>query len=68
MIDWGLLSARILGTILSWLHATNLRNQLYAEKEKNEILMTALEDIQRMDDGMVGKHAKRTLELIGRIK
>ena len=65
MIDWGLLISRLFGTILSWLQSTNLRNQLYIEKEKNEIMRTALEDIQRMDsDGRMGWHAKKTIDLI----
>jgi hypothetical protein len=65
MIDWGLLISKLFGTILSWLQSTNLRNQLYIEKEKNEIMRTALEDIQRMDsDGRMGWHAKKTIDLI----
>jgi hypothetical protein len=65
MIDWGLLISKLFGTILSWLQSTNLRNQLYIEKEKNEIMRTALEDIQRMDsEGRMGWHAKKTIDLI----
>lgn len=65
MINWGLICARAFGAIASWLQATNLRNQLYLEKEKNEIMRTALEDIQRMDsDGRMGWHAKKTIDLI----
>lgn len=63
MINWGLLLARLLGTIMSWLQATNLRNQMYILKDENEIMRTALEDIQRMDaEGRMGWHAKRTLD------
>jgi hypothetical protein len=65
MINWGLVLSRIIGTLLSWLQAKNLRNQLWEEKEKNEIMMTALEDIQRMDsEGRMGWHAKKTIDLI----
>jgi hypothetical protein len=65
MIDWGLLFSRLIGAILSLLHSNNLRNQLYVEKEKNEIMRIALEDIQRMDsEGRMGWHAKRTLDLL----
>jgi hypothetical protein len=65
MIDWGLIFSRLIGAILSLLHSNNLRNQLYVEKEKNEIMRIALEDIQRMDsEGRMGWHAKRTLDLL----
>jgi hypothetical protein len=65
MINWGLLFARLFGTILSWLQATNLRNQMYILKDQNEIMRTALEDIQRMDsDGRMGWHAKITLDKV----
>jgi len=63
MIDWGLLLVRLFGTVMSWLQATNLRNQMYALKEENEIMRTALEDIQRMDsEGRIGWYAKITLD------
>jgi hypothetical protein len=65
MIDWGLLLARLFGTVMSWLQATNLRNQMYALKDQNEIMRIALEDIQRMDaEGRIGWHAKNTLDRI----
>jgi hypothetical protein len=65
MIDWGLIFSRLIGAILSLLHSNNLRNQLYVEKEKNEIMRIALEDIQRMDsEGRMGWHAKRILDLL----
>jgi len=65
MIDWGLIFSRLIGAILSLLNSNNLRNQLYVEKEKNEIMRIALEDIQRMDsEGRMGWHAKRTLDLL----
>jgi hypothetical protein len=65
MINWSLLLARLFGTVMSWLQATNLRNQMYALKEKNEIMRTALEDIQRMDnEGRIGWYAKITLDKV----
>ena len=65
MFNWGLIAATIFGTIASWLQSSNLRNQLYLEKERNEIMKTALEDIQRMDsEGRMGWHAKQTLDLV----
>jgi hypothetical protein len=36
---------------------------MYALQEENEIMRTALEDINRMDpEGRMGWHAKRTLD------
>ena len=36
---------------------------MYRLKDENEIMRTALEDIQRMDaEGRMGWHAKRTLD------
>jgi len=41
---------------------------VYALKDENEILRTALDDIQRMDpEGRVGWHAKRTLDSLNNI-
>lgn len=63
MINWGLLLARLFGTVMSWLQATNLRNQMYMLKEENEIMRTALDDIVRMDpEGHTGWYAKMTLD------
>lgn len=53
MIDWGLLLSRLFGAILSWMQATNLRNQLYALKEENEIMRIALDDIERISASRV---------------
>jgi hypothetical protein len=63
---WGLIVARVLSMILSWLDSGNLRNRLYYERGRNEILQTALEDIVRMDsEGRLGKYAYSALELAG---
>jgi hypothetical protein len=65
MIDWSWLIARTISAIGSWLDASNLRNQMYRLKEENEIMRTALEDIQRMDsEGRMGWHAKRIVDMI----
>ena len=62
-MEWNLIVARAVSMILSWLQAGNLRNKMYALQEENEILRTALEDIQRMDpEGRMGWYAKRTLD------
>jgi hypothetical protein len=62
-MEWHLLIPRLVSMILSWLQAGNLRNKMYALQEENEIMRTALEDINRMDpEGRMGWHAKRTLD------
>ena len=63
MINWSWLVARFIGAVGSWIDASNLRNQMYQLREQNEIMRTALEDIQRMDaEGRMGWHAKRTID------
>jgi len=65
MIDWGYLIARFISAVGSWIDASNLRNRVYKLKEENEIMRTALEDIQRMDaEGRMGWHAKRTIDIV----
>ena len=65
MIDWSYVVARLISAIGSWIDASNLRNLMYRLKEENEIMRTALEDIQRMDaEGRMGWHAKQTIDLI----
>jgi hypothetical protein len=65
MIDWGTLIGKFVSMLMSWMQAGNLRNQMYRLKEENEIMRTALEDIQRMDaEGRIGWHAKRTIDII----
>ena len=65
MPDWSYLFARLISAIGSWLDAGNLRNRVYALKDENEVLKTALEDIQRMDpEGRLGWHAKKTLDQV----
>ena len=63
---WSAIVARALSMILSWLDSGNLRNRLYHERERNEIMQTALEDIVRMDSGgRLGKYAQSALTLAG---
>jgi len=62
---WSIIIGKILTTVMSWLDAGNLRNRMYQLKEENEIMRTALEDIQRMDaEGRMGWHAKRTIDIV----
>jgi hypothetical protein len=68
MINWGLLIGRLVSAIGSWLDASNLRNRVFALKDENEILRTALEDIERMDrDGRMGRYAKQTIDSIDKL-
>ena len=68
MLNWGLLFARLIGAIGSWIDSSNLRNRVYELKDENEILRTALEDIQRMDpEGRLGWYAKRTIDKLNHI-
>ena len=65
MIDGSYLIGRFISSVGSWIDASNLRNQMYKLKEENEIMRTALEDIQRMDaEGRMGWHAKRTIDIV----
>lgn len=45
---WGIILGKILTTVMSWVDAGNLRNRMFLMAEESEILMTALEDIERM--------------------
>ena len=69
MIDWGQLIGRLVSMIMSWAQAGNLRNRCYRMSEEAEIMMTALEDIARMDkDGKMGKYAARAIKLVKDLK
>ena len=48
MINWAYVIARLISAIGSWIDASNLRNRVYKMAEEAEIMMTALEDIERM--------------------
>ena len=48
MIDWSWLIARLISAVGSWIDSSNLRNRVYKMAEEAEIMMTALEDIERM--------------------
>jgi predicted KAP-like P-loop ATPase len=61
MINWGLLFSRLFGMLISWMQATNLRNQVYALKEENEILRIALDDIERISSSRVGVSERHRL-------
>ena len=65
MINWGHLLGKLVSAIMSWLDASNLRHRCYKMSEEAEIMMTALEDIARMDKGgKMGKYADRAIRLV----
>ena len=69
MIDWGHLIGKLVSAIMSWLDASNLRNRCYKMSEEAEIMMTALEDIARMDKGgKMGAYADRAIKLVKDLK
>ena len=45
--------ARLISAVMSWIDASNLRNQMYAQRARIEILETALEDIARISQSRV---------------
>ena len=60
MIDWGAILGKFVSMIMSWMQAGNLRNRMYLMAEEVEIMMTALEDIERMSTELKIKHYART--------
>ena len=60
MIDWGAIAGKFVSMIMSWMQAGNLRNRMYLMAEEAEIMMTALEDIERMSTEARIKHYART--------
>ncbi|CAB4129293.1 hypothetical protein UFOVP112_391 [uncultured Caudovirales phage] len=60
MIDWGALAGKFVSMIMSWMQAGNLRNRMYLMAEEAEIMMTALEDIERMSTEPKIKHYAHT--------
>jgi hypothetical protein len=64
-MEWHLILARFISMLLSWLQAGNLRTRMYILQEKNDMMRTALEDIQRMDpEGRMGWYAKTVLDKV----
>lgn len=57
---WSMIFAKVLTTVMSWIDAGNLRNKVYKQAEEAEIMMTALEDIERMSSEPKIKHYART--------
>ena len=65
MIDWSWLVARLVSAIGSWMDSSNLRNRVYKMAEEAEIMMTALEDIERMSrEEHIKKYAQKAIETV----
>lgn len=65
MIDWSYFVAKIFTTVASWLDAGNLRNRVYKMAEEAEIMMTALEDIERMSkEDNIKRYARNAIETV----
>ena len=57
---WSIIIGKILTTVMSWVDAGNLRNKMFQQAEEAEIMMTALEDIERMSTEAKIKQYART--------
>ena len=69
MLDYSFLIAKALSMIASWLDASNLRNKVYKMAEESEIMMTALEDIERMSkEDNIKKYARTAIDTIKGLK
>lgn len=65
MIDWSYVIARLVSAIGSWIDSSNLRNKVYKQAEEAEIMMTALEDIERMSaEPKIKQYARRAIETV----
>ena len=65
MINWSYIVARLISAIGSWIDSSNLRNKVYQQAEEAEIMMTALEDIERMSrEDNIKKYARKAIETV----
>lgn len=54
---------KVISMLLSWLDQGNLRNRVYTQQQRIEILETALDDCGRIStDPLIKNIVKRTLE------
>jgi len=62
---WSVIIGKILTTVMSWLDAGNLRNKVYKQAEEAEIIMTALEDIERMSrEENIKQYARKAINTV----
>jgi hypothetical protein len=65
VIDWSYFAAKIFTTVASWIDAGNLRNRVYKMAEEAEIMMTALEDIERMSsEDRIKQYARTAINTV----
>ena len=65
MINWAYVVARLVSAIGSWIEASNLRNRCYKMAEESEIMMTALEDIERMStEPKIKQYARKAIDTV----
>jgi hypothetical protein len=65
MINWAYIVARLVSAIGSWIEASNLRNRCYKMAEESEIMMTALEDIERMSiEPKIKQYARKAIDTV----
>jgi len=62
---WSIIIGKILTTVLSWVDAGNLRNKMFQQAEEAEIMMTALEDIERMSsEEKIKQYARKAIDTV----
>jgi hypothetical protein len=62
---WSIIIGKILTTVMSWADAGNLRNRMYKMAEEAEIIMTALEDIERMSkEENIKRYARKAIDTV----
>jgi len=65
MINWSALIAKFVSMCMSWIEAGNLRNRCFKMAEESEIMMTALEDIERMSkEPKIKQYARKAIETV----
>lgn len=65
MIDWSYFAAKIFTTVASWIDSGNLRNRVYKMAEEAEIMMTSLEDIERMSsEPKIKQYARKAIDTV----
>jgi hypothetical protein len=65
MINWSYIIARFISAVGSWIDSSNLRNRVYKMAEESEIMMTALEDIERMSkEDNIQRYARKAIDTV----
>jgi hypothetical protein len=59
---WSAIIAKVLTTVMSWVDAGNLRTRMYRQQDQIEMLLTVLEDIERMSrEDLVKQYIKTVI-------